>query len=154
VVYADFGTDANALDAMPGLGISVALKKVDVVAGFVTGRRDAQGVKRTIRDRTFDAAEVKVATEQFAQWRVIEQRLGAAANQPAQGQHGHPVRTGEAESERIGAINIAGVHVAPEAGQHRNALAEIVGHAGDACGIDGARGRAAQDGEGIPSSIA
>ena len=37
MVNADFGTDADTLDAMPGLRISMALKEIDVVAGFVTG---------------------------------------------------------------------------------------------------------------------
>ena len=60
------GANADALDAMPGLGIGVALKEIDVVARFVTGGRNAQGVQRAIGDRAFDAAEIKVASEQFA----------------------------------------------------------------------------------------
>src|SRR5664279_1313077 len=65
VVDADFRTDADALYAVPGLGIGTPLKEIDVVAGFVTGCRNAQGVQRAIGDRALDAAEIEVATEQF-----------------------------------------------------------------------------------------
>ena len=144
----------QALDALPGMSRRVRLKKTDAFAGFVSGGGDADRMQSAVGDGAFDAAEIEIARQQFAQGRVVEQRSGRVMDQPSRHQHRQPTRPGRADSHGIRPVDVAGSHVAPDVGQSRDGFAEIVGQAGNGGGIDGAGRSPAKDGEGVVARVA
>ena len=58
--------NADTLDSAPGLRGRVALKKIDVVTGFVAGGRDAQGMQGAAGNGAFYAAEVEMFLQYIA----------------------------------------------------------------------------------------
>ncbi|MPN38103.1 hypothetical protein SDC9_185627 [bioreactor metagenome] len=101
-----------------------------------------------------DTAEIEMLAQQLAQWCVVEQRARWVVKQPAHGQGGEPAYRGAPDADRVGAVDVIGMHAPPESGEDRGGLAEIVGKAGDADHVDGACRRAAENGEGVVPSIA
>jgi hypothetical protein len=61
---------------------------------------------------------------------------------------------GSADAQRVGAVNVAGVHVAPDFGQDRHGFAVVVGQAGNTGRIDGAGRGAAKNRERVVPPVA
>ena len=96
-----------------------------------------------------DAAKIEMAVERSRRGELSRsERGGFLTSQPATSMPSH-FEAGAAHAQGIGAIDVAGVHVLPDGGYHLDGLAEVVGQAGDAGGVDGPGRGAAEDGKGL-----
>ncbi len=100
-------------------------------------------------DGTPDAAEVEAVAQQLAQRRIVQQRSRRAAREPAQRQRRQPARAGDADTRRIGAINLMRIEVFPDAHQAGHPGPEILRRHGQRCGVKGAGRGAAKNRERI-----
>ena len=91
--------------------------------------------------------------QQFFERRVVQQRARAQAaparQGPAQRHQREPARTAAHHRERVGAIHLVRMELAPYAGDAAHGAVEIISAAGQRGGVDGPRRRARDDGERI-----
>src|SRR3989338_334420 len=116
--------------AEPGIDSGAALIEGHRLAGFVTEGRHRHGAQLTMAHGGGNPAEVQLATEQFGQWRAVEQRHRHLTTQPEQAvadkttglaQHAWPIT----------AVHLMSMKALPNAGQPAHGFGEVQRAAGE-----------------------
>lgn len=137
----DVGVHGLALGADPRRAGVARLVEGDVLAGGVARRGHGQRAQVAFADQAGQAFEPHQFLEQSGQRFVVEQRvrphLAPAGDRPAERQQGQPVRAAAHHAERIGAVDLFGMEIFPDAGEMPHRVVEMVGTAGQRRGVDG-----------------
>ena len=129
-----------ALGTRPGRHVRAGFVERHVLAGGVAGGRDRQRGQVPAVQQVRNAVQRQLAVQQLQQWRVVEQRARPAAvpagERPAQGQQAQPACAAAHDAESVRPVDLAGAEVAPHARQALHGAVEVVGAAGQRCGVD------------------
>ena len=99
----------------------------------------------------------EIAAHQRFERAVVQQRAGAhaapAGQSPAQRQQRQPVCAAAQHAQRVGFVDLLGVHVAPDMGHAPHGGVKGIGMAGECCNIDSACRCTRKHGEGVGAML-
>ena len=124
VIDVDLATNAEALDAAPGFGRRVALEESDAFAGFVSGGGDGQrmeGAGSGWRGRRRGNPGIDSAIPQGE----LSSRERDGCGSPSRRRAWKASGPGTKDSRGVGAIDVAGMHAAPDVATISTALPKL-----------------------------